>query len=141
LRGGFNAEGVTHFVTAENVQHGEMPWCHVEWMSNPEIVGAKDILLVRATFAPGKTHRFHRHPGREEIIYVLEGEAEQWVGTERRVLKAGEMAHIPKDTPHATRNAGSVELKFLAILSPVEAEGEFTVDVYEEQPWAGLMTG
>ena len=129
----------THFVTAENVQHGEMPWCRVEWMSNVEIVGAKEILLVRATFDPGRVHKFHTHPGREEIIYVLEGVAEQWVGQEKRRLGPGAMAHIPKNTPHATVNAGAVALKFLAILSPVEASGDFTVDVYEQEPWRSLM--
>lgn len=115
-----------------------MPWCHVEWMSNPEIVGAKDILLVRATFEPGKAHRFHVHPEREEVIYVLEGEAEQWVGEEKKLLKPGEMAHVPKGTAHATYNKGTGQLKFLAILSPVEAGGEFAIDVSEQEPWRGL---
>jgi quercetin dioxygenase-like cupin family protein len=128
-----------HFVTGQNVQHGDMPWCHVEWMSNLEIVGAKDILLVRATFPPGNAHKFHTHPGREEIIYVLEGVAEQWVGEQKRLLLPGEMAHIPKNTAHATRNAGTNTLKFLAILSPVEAPGEFAVDVYDQEPWRNLM--
>ena len=128
-----------HFVTSQNLQHGELPWCHVEWMSNPEIVGAKDILLVRATFPAGNAHKFHTHPGREEIIYVLEGVAEQWVAEQKRLLLPGDMAHIPKNTPHATRNAGTNTLKFLAILSPVEAPGEFSVDVYEEEPWCDLM--
>jgi quercetin dioxygenase-like cupin family protein len=128
-----------HFVTSQNLQHGELPWCHVEWMSNPEIVGAKDILLVRATFPPGNAHKFHTHPGREEIIYVLEGVAEQWVGEQKRLLLPGEMAHIPRNTPHATRNAGTNTLKFLAILSPVEAPGEFSVDVFEKEPWCNLM--
>jgi quercetin dioxygenase-like cupin family protein len=125
----------THFVTAANIKHEDFPWCHVEQMSNPEIVGAKELILVRATFEAGKAHRFHVHPGREEIIYVIEGEAEQWVEQEKRVLKAGEMAHIPKNTPHATRNSGSSKLVFLAILSPVEAPGEFTVDVFDQEPW------
>ncbi len=107
-------------------------------MSNPEIVGAKEILLVRATFPPGGAHRFHIHPGREEIIYVLQGEAEQWVGEQSRILKPGEIASIPKNTPHATRNTGSAPLIFLAILSPVEAAGEFTVDVFEDEPWKSL---
>jgi quercetin dioxygenase-like cupin family protein len=128
----------SHFVTSENVQHGDMPWCHVEWMSNPEIVGAREILLVRATFQPGQAHKFHTHPAREEIIYVLEGVAEQWVGREKRLLKAGEMAHIPKDTAHATLNRGATPLKFLAILSPVDAPGEFAMDVYEQEPWRTL---
>ena len=130
----------THFVTAENVEHGDLPWCHVEWMSNAEIVGAKEILLVRATFQAGEMHKFHTHPGREEIIYVLEGIAEQWVGQEKRRLSAGEMAHIPKNTAHATLNPGPAVLKFLAILSPVEAAGEFSVDVFEEEPWRSLTS-
>lgn len=129
---------MTHFVTAAEINHEDYPWCHVEHMSNPEIVGARDLLLVRATFPPGGAHKFHVHPGREEIIYVIEGEAEQWVERERRLLKAGEMAHIPKNTPHATRNPGSKPLVFLAILSPVEAPGEFTVDVFDQEPWRGL---
>jgi quercetin dioxygenase-like cupin family protein len=127
-----------HFVDGSNVQHGDLPWCHVEWMSNAEIVGAREILLVRATFEPGRAHRFHTHPEREEIIYVLEGEAEQWVGPEKRRLRPGEMAHIPKNTPHATYNTGGTVLKFLAILSPLSAGGDFAVDVFEQEPWKSL---
>ena len=128
-----------HFITANDVQHGDLPWCHVEWMSNQELVGAEHLLLVRATFLPGQVHKFHIHPGREEIIYVLEGAAEQWVGREKRIIKAGEVAHIPKNTPHATRNAGTTPLLFLAILSPVDAPGEFSVDVSGEEPWSSMM--
>jgi quercetin dioxygenase-like cupin family protein len=128
----------SHFVTAENVQHSDFPWCHVETMSNPEIVGAKELILVRATFPPNGAHKFHTHPAREEIIYVISGEAEQWVEHEKRLLKPGEMAHIPKNTAHATRNPSSTPLVFLAILSPVEAPGEFTVDVFDQEPWRSL---
>lgn len=127
------------FVTSAEVHHGDFPWCHVEWMSNPEIVGARELLLVRATFPPLEAHQFHRHPAREEIIYVLEGQAEQWVGADKRLLCAGEMAHIPAGTPHMTFNPGPAELKFLAILSPVEAPGAFTVDVFNEEPWRTLF--
>jgi quercetin dioxygenase-like cupin family protein len=90
---------------------------------------------VRATFPAHSSHRFHTHPGREEIIYVVEGVAEQWVENEKRILKPGEMAHIPKNTPHATRNPDASPLLFLAILSPVEAPGQFTVDVFDQEPW------
>ena len=127
-----------HFITAADVQHGEFPWCHVEWMSNAELVGANQLLLVRATFPAGEAHNFHKHPAREEIIFVLEGQAEQWVGQEQRLLRAGELAHIPMNTPHATFNPGPAPLKFLAILSPAEAPGEFIVDVFDDEPWVTL---
>ena len=70
---------------------------------------------------------------------MLEGAAEQWVGEGKRMLKPGEMAHIPRNTPHATRNPGPGELKFLAILSPVDAPGEFSVDLFDEEPWRSLL--
>lgn len=127
-----------HFVTNADVRHGDSPWCHVEWMSDAELVGAKDLLLVRATMRVGQGHNFHRHPGREEIIYVLDGTAEQWVGEEKRVLRAGDMAHVPRDTPHATFNVGAGELRFLAVLGPAEAPEPFTVDVYTQEPWRSL---
>ncbi|MGZ8939882.1 MAG: cupin domain-containing protein, partial [Limisphaerales bacterium] len=62
------------------------------------------------------------------------------VDREKRTLHPGEMAHIPRNTPHATINPGTVPLKFLAILSPVEAPGEFAVDVYDQEPWRTLMS-
>ncbi len=127
-----------HFITAADVQHGDFPWCHVEWMCNGELVGADKLLLVRATFPSGEAHNFHKHPAREEIIYVVEGQAEQWVGREKRLLGPGEMAFIPMDTPHATFNPGPATLKFLAILSPGTAPGEFTVDVFNEEPWVSV---
>lgn len=127
------------FITESDVDHGDFPWCHVEWMCNPALTGAKNLLLVRAEFPAGEQHNYHLHPARDEIIYVLEGEAEQWVGSEMKRLGPGGLAHIPAGTPHATRNSGSTPLKFLAILSPSEAEGEFTVDVFNEEPWCSLL--
>jgi quercetin dioxygenase-like cupin family protein len=128
-----------HFITAPDVLHEDWPYCHLEHLSNAELVGAKELFLVRATFPPGALHSFHRHPRREEIIYLLEGQAEQWVGREKRVLGPGDLAHIPMNEPHATFNSGSTPLKFLAILSPVDAPGPFTVDVFNELPWSGLL--
>jgi quercetin dioxygenase-like cupin family protein len=127
------------FITKTEVEHADFPWCHVEWMSNAALTGAQQLLLVRAEFPPGEQHNFHLHPAREEIIYVLEGTAEQWVGQEKRLLGPGEMAHIPAGLAHATKNVGSVPLKFLAILAPSDAEGDFTVDVFDEAPWCSLL--
>ncbi len=128
----------SRFVTKQNVLHSDFPWCHVETMSHPDTVGAEKLILVRATMPAKEGHNFHKHPAREEIIFVIEGQAEQWVGREKKLLGPGEMAHIPANLPHATFNPGPATLVFLAILSPVEAEGEFTVDVFNEEPWRTL---
>lgn len=127
------------FVTKSEIDHGDLPWCHLEWLSSPTLTGAQRLLLIRVEFQEGDQHNFHYHPGREEIIYVLEGECEQWVGAQTKLLGVGEVAHIPADLPHALKNTGSGPLKILAILSPTESDGEFTVDVSDQEPWKTLM--
>ena len=70
-------------------------WTYNEWLCRPDLVPAEKLLMVRATMPSGHCHPFHLHPHREEIIHVVEGRAEQWVGDEYRILGPGEIAHLP----------------------------------------------
>jgi quercetin dioxygenase-like cupin family protein len=126
------------FVTAADVKTEELPWGPHEWLVRPDVVAAEKLLLVRVTMPPGQGHAFHRHPEMEEILYILDGEAEQWVEREKRLLRPGEAAHIPTDRVHATYNAGAGPLRFLAILSPATTTGPALVDVSGEEPWRFL---
>ena len=111
-----------------------------EWMCRPDVVPCRELLLVRATMEPGNSHPFHRHPTREEIIYVISGRAEQWCGEQHRLLGPGEMVLIPRGEVHGTYNPFSEPLVFLAILSPAEAEGPAVVDVSSDPPWHGMRS-
>jgi quercetin dioxygenase-like cupin family protein len=90
---------------------------------------------VRVHIPPGQGHAFHRHPEYEEIIYVLSGQAEQWVERERRLLSPGDCAHIPTNVVHATYNSSDRDLTVLAILSPAKISGPAQIDVSGEEPW------
>jgi len=129
------------FVQAADIKPEPNPWTVVEWLCRPDMVKAEQLMLVRAFMDPGRSHPFHRHPSREEIIYVLEGRAEQWVGQEHRILLPGEMAHIPMNTIHGTYNPHPENLVFLAILGPAIAEGPDAIDVSEEEPWNTMREG
>jgi quercetin dioxygenase-like cupin family protein len=129
------------FVTAAESVTELSPFTLNAWLSRPDIVPCAGLLMVRATMDPGRCHPFHHHPAREEIIYVLSGQAEQWCGDQHRVLKPGEMLLIPKGEVHGTYNPFREPVVFLAILSPVDAEGPAMVDVSTEEPWAGLRQG
>src|SRR5688572_21834453 len=126
------------FVGADEQQVESSPWGPHEWLSRPGLTEADELLLVRVKMPKGKGHQFHRHPAMEEIIYVISGVAEQWVGKEKRNLRAGDSAHIPRDVVHGTYNAGDDTLVFLAILSPAKFEGPALVDVHTEEPWRSL---
>lgn len=134
------------FIQIDDAAREINPWTHNEWLCRPDLVDADKLLLVRANMAPMHCHPFHRHPHREEIIYVLYGRAEQWVGEERRILKAGEMAHIPAGVVHATYNPHAEPLVFLAILSPAKLPDDLAAipdpeDVSSQEPWASLRAG
>jgi quercetin dioxygenase-like cupin family protein len=134
------------FVQIADALRETNPWTNNEWLCRPDIVAADKLLLVRANMAPMHCHPFHYHPHREEIIYVIYGRAEQWVGDEFRILSAGEMAHIPAGTVHATYNPHQEPLVFLAILSPAKLPDDLAVDpdpfdVSMNEPWTSIRKG
>jgi quercetin dioxygenase-like cupin family protein len=128
------------FVTSAEVQVEPSPWGPHEWISRPGLTAAEQLLMVRVRMPPGRAHQFHRHPTMEEIIHVVSGTAEQWVGREQRTLQAGDSAHIPADVVHGTYNAGPETLVFLAILAPATFDGPALVDCHLDEPWRSLKT-
>lgn len=133
-----DSPSVLRFVTNGDMEVEELPWGPHEWLCRPGLTDAEKLLLVRVRMPPGTGHAFHRHPAMEEIIYVVSGTAEQWVGRDARTLGPGEVAHIPRDEVHGTYNAGDETLVFLAILSPAVFDGPALVDVSGDEPWASL---
>ncbi len=140
------SDAPARFIQIDDAARETNPWTNNEWLCRPDLVEAEKLLLVRANMDPMHCHPFHFHPHREEIIYVVYGRAEQWVGTEKRILKAGEMAHIPAGTIHATYNPHMEPLVFLAILSPAKLPDDLAdisdpQDVSDQEPWASLRAG
>jgi quercetin dioxygenase-like cupin family protein len=128
------------FVTASEKVDVPSPWTLDEWLCREDIVKNEHLLMVRANMEPGKCHPFHHHPTREELIYVLSGKAEQWVGKEKRILNPGDTAFIPMGEVHGTYNPFNERLVFLAILSPSKADDPAMVDVSTEEPWCHLRS-
>jgi len=134
------------FVTAKDAVQFLSPWTLEEWMCRSDVVPNEQLLLVRANMDPMHCHPFHYHPHREEIIYVVYGRAEQWVGEEHRILRPGEMAHIPPGIIHATYNPHNEPLVFLAILSPAKLPDDLAqvpdpTDVSAQEPWSRIRKG
>ena len=134
-------DSLRRFVTASEAVRFQSPWTLEEWLCRPDVVNNKQLLLVRANMDPRRSHPFHKHPTREELIYIISGKAEQWVGRDHKILKAGEMAFIPQGEVHGTYNPFDEKLVFLAILAPSNAPEPGIVDVSAEEPWASIRKG
>ncbi len=127
------------FTDSSEARSEQVPWGTLAWFSSPNSTGTKNLVVVEVRFDPDRGHNFHKHPNQEEVIYVLEGEIEQWVGTEKRRLRAGDSAFIGKNEVHASFNVSDRVAKILAILGPsIGQDGYELVDVAEEEPWVSM---
>ena len=82
------------FITAVAMERDHLDWGVMGWLSRPATTGAKDLVVIEVTLEPGCGHNFHKHPGQEEVIYVVAGAVEQWVET---LLKTTQLKDSRKD--------------------------------------------
>lgn len=83
-------------------------------------IGATQLCLFEQWCDPGLGAPTHYHAV-EEVLSVVEGVAEIWVGNERQIAKAGQSVVIPAGISHGFKNAApSGTLHVMATLaSPV----------------------
>jgi quercetin dioxygenase-like cupin family protein len=134
----FDTSNTRHFVLRKDAPVDFMPYGRDIWLCSPEIVATQQLLVVEVHMQPGTAHAFHRHPGREELLWIIEGEGEQWVKQQRMLLGAGDSAFIPMNTVHGIYNDSERLLRFLAVLSPAKASEPLVIDVQHEEPWLSL---
>ena len=129
------------FFARDEVKRDAMEGFELGWHSRPETTAAEQLVVIEVRLDPGGGHNFHRHPNQEEVIYVLDGEIEQWVDQRKQTLRPGDSAFIPAAMVHASFNVSAAPAKVLAILAPcVGAEGYELEEVHEQSPWNELRT-
>ena len=72
------------------------------------------------TVPPGQDAGPEETHAADQIVYVIEGEAEIRIGAERAVAGAGTLVTIPAGTPHHVRSVGTGPLFFLTVYAPPE---------------------
>ncbi len=129
------------FVTGAAAERDQLDWGVIGWLSRPATTGAKTLVVIEVTLEGGFGHDFHKHPQQEEVIYVMEGEIEQWLEDKKQVLGPGDAVFIPADMVHASFNTGTQTAKLHVTLGPsIGDEGYELVEVHEEEPWRGLRS-
>ena len=128
----------SQFRMREHIAPDHAPWGSSRWVSHPASTGARQLAALDASIAPGQGHDFHKHPAQEEVLCVIEGQIEQWIDREKRILGAGDAIFIAPGTVHATFNVGKTDARVVVIFSPCVGDGFEAVDVSGEAPWRGL---
>ena len=126
------------FIPEPEIEMQGLDWGRLGWVSSPVHNGAAQLAIVVGDLNPGKGHSFQKHPGQEEVMYVVTGKVEQWIDKEKRVLGAGNSAFIPPGVVHASFNAGDTDARVMAIFSPCVGDGFEMVDMAGKSPWNSL---
>ena len=80
-------------------------------------ISGQHVMLNQVTFKPGTYVPEHQHPN-EQIDYVLKGAIRVKVGSEEKVMRPGDIAVIPANTPHSFASASDEESVFIEVQSP-----------------------
>jgi quercetin dioxygenase-like cupin family protein len=88
-------------------------------MRTSALNGAAQLCIFEQWVAPGGGAPTHSHPV-EEVLTVLEGEAEMWIDEQRKIVSAGQSLIVPAGRRHGFRNSGTTTLHIHAVLaSPI----------------------
>ncbi len=92
-------------------------------------------VFEQTSISPKRGTPLHVHPNQDEMFYVLYGEYQFQVGTDKFKVKAGDSIFLPKNVPHAWTQA-SESGKMLVLFQPAGKMEEFfvTVSALETEP-------
>ena len=104
--------------------HADLTGVAVRDIINRNTVGAHRGMLSIAEFAPGGSHKLHRHDASSQISYLLSGKGEHLTENGPVALKAGDAIYVPKNTWHGFRNTGTDKAVLLSIYSPAAQQAD-----------------
>ena len=88
------------------------------------VSGSVQLCVFEQWCEPGKGAPTHLHAV-EEVLSVLAGEAEVWIGDDRAAVVRGQSVVIPAGRKHGFRNTGDQVLHVQAILAAPMFEASF----------------
>ena len=110
----------------------------VRWLITSTTMPSRQTVVGKTTMPPGVNaqHSMHRHPNGEEWEYVVQGEGIKRVGDEAFVLRAGDIAFVPRNEYHSLKNASDTETLVTIWgycgASSLEEAGYFTPEDYQK---------
>ncbi len=102
---------VTEFAADSNLASAD-GWVNmaVQFLVDHDHGGANEVVFGRTVFAPGESvHQLHRHPGAEEVVYLVRGSGVATNGDEEIALGVGDIAFHPQGEWHGFYNTSATE--------------------------------
>jgi mannose-6-phosphate isomerase-like protein (cupin superfamily) len=98
------------------------------------VTGSMQLCVFQQWCTPGRGAPTHLHAV-EEVLTVLQGQAEIWIEDERATLTAGQSLIVPAGRKHGFRNTGEGELHVQATLAAPIFEASFDDKTEVSRRW------
>lgn len=117
---------------------------HRKWLKTSNIhfinqmVGENNLVYTDLSFLPGEGLDFHKHPNQTEVLHLIEGSLEMWIGQHKSILNEGTTIVLLAGQTHACFNVSSQEVRIFSVLSSEQPLGFEIIDQSERAPWKSL---
>jgi quercetin dioxygenase-like cupin family protein len=102
----------------------DLPWGTLSWRVSRALGNSNVMTFGRATIRAGMSNPRHRHPNCDEVLHVLSGSIEHWLGDESCIMKAGDTISIPTGVWHQARALGDSDAVMAICFSSADRETE-----------------
>ncbi len=103
-------------------------------------IQASNFALGHVTLEPNGGQVPWHNQEQEEIYFVLEGEGEMCLGSERQILYSGQAVYIPPGEFHQLTNIGTRPLRMLYCYGPAGDVAHWRQELSGTLPRAGVET-
>jgi quercetin dioxygenase-like cupin family protein len=106
---------------------------HVWWLVSQAETGSTQIVFDIATFPPGKAHEVHRHPGCEEVTYVIEGSGLHLGDGDPVRQEVGDVCFIAQGEWHGFANDTDEPTTIIGVYAGVGSPEEAGYEVHPDE--------
>ncbi len=109
-------------INVEDIPPEKFSWGEIRWIWSGKVNLNAEQTLGQVIIYSGKKNTFHSHPNCEEVMYILEGECDHWVGEDVYHLKPGMTIVLPREIEHYAVVTSKEPLKALIFYSTPSRE-------------------
>ncbi len=123
--GGHRGEGMRYTVRRAAEAEGQRiaeGWGSLNWLASAQIGNAEGLTVGRVTIRPGQANPRHSHSTCEEVLHLLAGRLEHWIGDESLILEAGDTLNVPANVAHYAVNIGDGDADMIVAYSSGERD-------------------
>jgi quercetin dioxygenase-like cupin family protein len=96
-------------------------WGSLRFFANREL-GTANLTVGRTVIQPGERNPRHSHPNCAEVLYLLSGTLDHYIGNEKYPMSAGDRIVIPAGVPHFAVNTGAEDADMIVCFDSGDRE-------------------